>query len=90
MIFEINPVQSAFLLGIGDPDYNVRNLKSVLFPDGHVWVSLTCKDDGPVLNSRQRYPDVPICRMLDNETDLQAWKCAIPSLLKAVKQHVAN
>jgi hypothetical protein len=85
MVFQIDPVEGAFLLPI-DAEYNVRDLREMNLPDGRIFVSLVCKDDGPVLNDRPRFPDVPVFRALDNETDALAWKAAIPHLLKAVKR----
>lgn len=91
MIVQVSPVESAFLIPI-DPDYNVRNLWSVFFPNGRIFASLTFRDDGPAVNrgERRAYPPFPMARFLDNETDLLAWRAAIPQLLALAKKHSTN
>jgi hypothetical protein len=87
---EISSVERAFLFGV-DSDYNVRDLNYVYLPDGHISVSLVCKDDGSASRTRgQKYPDVPLSRMVDRENDLLAWQRSIFYLLREVKKHAAN
>jgi hypothetical protein len=91
MLYPLNLVESIFLIPL-DSDYNARNLWSVIFSNGRIFVSLTFRDDGPAVNrgERQPYPPFPMARFLDSETDLLAWKDSIPQLLALVKKHATN
>lgn len=91
MLYQLSSVESAFQTAL-DADYHARNLWSVVFPNGRIFVSLTFRDDGPAVNRGERrpYPPFPMARFLDNENDLLAWTAAIPGLLALVKQHATN
>ena len=85
---QLNSVQQTFLLDV-HAIFNVRELQWEYRPDGRIWVSFVGRDDGPITNGRQRYADVPVSKLLDNEAELRAWAGSLWQFFDAVIQHAA-
>jgi hypothetical protein len=80
----LDPVRARLESGV-HPEWNARNISADYFYDGRIWVRCTFKDNGTLSASRPRHSDVPLARIIENETDLHAWASALYYHLENVK-----